>query len=340
MGDIWIPQHVIEDCAIYYGRPVVVWEGAATRSARYGGFTEVKGVIQHHTASPGYLARRNWIYSTYNDDAAPEYNIGIDPDGTINFLAAGGVNSSGKGGAITLGDGSVVPAGAANYQLIAVSYGNNGVGELYTKEALLSGIVVTAELLWYFGKQAGNCTAHKEWCGPGTVSPGRKIDTWGPWESGPWGDGQDWGGPQGRIDKFRGELFWYLADPVRYLQVAYGESPVPPPPDPTPPPPQPPAPEPNPWLEDPANCVWGMKPFDTGKPNLYKGCESNSALDPFIRYLQGVLHCKVNANVVVDGIYGNQTVENVKYVQATHGLQVGGGVGPSTWPVIDGIALS
>jgi hypothetical protein len=61
---------------------------------------------------------------------------------------------------------------------------------------------VNAALCRRFGWDTGAITAHKEWCGPGTICPGRKVDPFGPIE-----DGANWGPIQGRIDDFRGRVF-------------------------------------------------------------------------------------------------------------------------------------
>lgn len=182
------------------------WDGWQTESASKGGFTELMGVIMHHTASPpSWHGDKDWNYTLTNPDNAPEYLAGIDPDGRLNILCAGGANSSGKGGPVTLSTGTV-PQDGANYRLIAVCFGNTGVGdEEYTKAAIDTGVRFVGGLCRYFGWDTGAITAHKEWCGPGTSSAGRKVDPFGPWTG-----GGDWGPQQGRIDEFRGRVFDYL----------------------------------------------------------------------------------------------------------------------------------
>src|SRR5262245_43683574 len=104
MTGTYIPRSVV-DAMASRGRTVKIWDGAETRSASKGGFTSLQGVIMHHTADTPPHGPSTWQYTLTNTSNAPEYNFGIDADGTINWLAAGGVNSSGKGGPITMQTG-------------------------------------------------------------------------------------------------------------------------------------------------------------------------------------------------------------------------------------------
>src|SRR5580765_550090 len=193
MGSIWLRS--LADWCRAEGCQVKEWSGWQNRSASGGGFTSTMGVIENHTASnPSAHGDADWQYATYGNQNAPEYNIGINPTGLVNILAAGGVNSSGKGGPIKLSSGTV-PQDGANYRLVAISFGNNGIGEQYTAQMIDAGVRATAAILKGTGRDVGAVTAHKEWCGPGTSQPGRKIDPYGPWQSAAgWADSDDWGG--------------------------------------------------------------------------------------------------------------------------------------------------
>jgi N-acetylmuramoyl-L-alanine amidase len=195
------------------------WDGWKSRSNASGGFSTLMGIVIHHTASPpSWHGDKDWNY-TLTASNAPEYNIGIDPDGRVNILAAGGVNSSGKGGPVKLSTGTV-PQSGANNRLIAISFGNAGDGsESWSRQMIDAGVAVVGGICKRFGWDTGAVTCHKEWCGPGTSTPGRKIDPYGSWIG-----GGDWGPMQGRIDQFRGRVFDYLCTT--------------PPPTPTPTPPQ------------------------------------------------------------------------------------------------------
>ena len=203
MGDIWLMG--MADWFRAEGCRVKEWAGWQRRSASRGGFINLMGVVEHHTASPpSSHGPGDWRYSTYSSTAAPEYNVGIDPDGLVNVLCAGGVNSTGRGGPVRLSSGKV-PQDGANYRLVAISYGNNGVGEVYSRAMIDAGVRATAAILRHQRLDANAVTAHKEWCGPGTSAPGRKIDPYGPWQQ-----GGDWGPRQGRIDSFRNLVASYL----------------------------------------------------------------------------------------------------------------------------------
>ena len=235
MSGIYIPRSVIDE-VVACGLVVVEWDGAEERSASKGGFKSVEGVIEHHTADKPPHGNSSWQYATYGGENAPEYNFGIGWDGKIHWLASGGVNSSGSGGPLQLQTG-YVPTNGANYRLVAISYDIDGVGEQCSKMMIVSGVALTCCLLRWAGRQPGDTTAHKEYCGPGTTTPGRKIDPFGPWEDGVYGSGQSWGPQQGRIDQFRSQVWWALGDPKAWVaQQLGGTVPEPTPPTPEPPP--------------------------------------------------------------------------------------------------------
>lgn len=199
MGDIWLPEDFPDRLRKLGASKIKVWDGWQSRSASQGGFKSISGVVNHHTASPvsahGY---DDWHYACFNGTNSPEYNIGIDPDGTINVLAAGGVNSSGAGGPIQLGD-RIIPEDDCNYRLMAVSWGNKGDGtETYSSVSIESGAIANAAYLQWAGLDTSYVTCHKYWCGPHTTQPGRKVDPFGDWE-----DGGNWG-PQQSLDNISG----------------------------------------------------------------------------------------------------------------------------------------
>lgn len=234
MAGTWIPRSVVTQIAST-GVPVREWDGAEGRSASQGGFKSIEGVIMHHTADAPPHGDSSWNYATHGNDNAPEYNFGIDHDGTVNWLASGGVNSSGKGGPLQMQTG-YIGTNDANYRTPAISVDIDGVGETTPKLMIVSAVAVAAYLLRWAGRQSGDVTAHKEYCGPGTTTPGRKIDPYGPWEAGAYGAGLDWGPQQGRIDSFRSQVWWALGDPVAWVAQQLGGAVPGPGPGPEPPP--------------------------------------------------------------------------------------------------------
>src|SRR5580765_814697 len=200
------------------GCQVKEWAGWERRSASMGGFVKVMGIAEHHTAAPVAMhGERDWQYATYGNQNAPEYNIGIDPSGMVNILAAGGVNGQGRGGPLNTSQGVIPPAGS-NYRAVAISYGNNGTGESYSAAMMDAGVRATAAVVRNTGLKVGDSFAHKEWCGPGTTTPGRKIDPYGPWVG-----GGDWGPQQGRIDVFRSRVYNYLYPAIPPIPAPTGK---------------------------------------------------------------------------------------------------------------------
>lgn len=329
MSGTFIPQSVV-DAIAGRGRKVVIWDGAPTRSASKGGFTSLQGVIMHHTADTPPHGASTWQYTLTNPDNSPEYNFGVDLDGTINWLAAGGVNSSGKGGALQMQTGSIAQDGA-NYVVPAVALDIDGVGETCSAEMMISAVVCAGELIAWMGRQPGDVTAHKEYCGPGTSTPGRKPDPFGPWGGGPWGgDGAvSWGPQQGRIDSFRSEVWWYLCDPVSYLANATGTVPAPPTPSPSPEPPTP-APSPADW--------W--TPLMDSLPVLAQG--ATGAAVKRMQHLLAAAGFMNPANTAnYDGVFGGGTAGALNNFKQAAGGQPDGTCDGWTWGAlmytIDGI---
>ena len=328
MPGVYIPRSVVNNVAAR-GRLIRMWAGCDSRSASHGGFVETCGVIMHHTADRPPHTDSSWQYATYNTANGPEYNFGVDLDGKIHWLAAGGVNSSGRGGGLTLQTCSV-PQGGANYRLPAISIDIDGVGEESSFEMIISCVVLTGELLFWQGRQVGDTTAHKEWCGPGTSTPGRKPDPFGPWAPGPWGNDKSWGPQQGKIDQFRSEVWWYMCDPAAYLATAYGSPPPPTQPPPTPEPPPTPPPAPSNWWE----------PLILSMPTLRKGASGTA-----VREMQHLL-CAVGAmneanTANYDGKFGSGTENALNNWKASIGGGRDGTCDTWTWGAlmhtIDGI---
>lgn len=74
-------------------------------------------------------------------------------------------------------------------------------------------------------------------------------------------------------------------------------------------------------------------PGPDGRPVLSKG-----ATGVHVRYFQNVAKQRANQNIVVDGIFGNQTLTAVKAVQNFFGISENGVIGAQTWGIIDFLA--
>ena len=319
MAGIYVPRSVVDRIASC-GIDVRIWAGAETRAAGHGGFSSIQGVVMHHTADALPHGDSSWNYSTFNNNAAPEYNFGVDQSGKLNWLAAGGVNSSGKGGPLTLQTGSV-PTNGANYRLVAVSLDITGTGEVCSKEMMITSVVTAVCLLQWAGRQVGDCTCHKEYCGPGTTTPGRKIDPFGPWEAGVYGSDQSWGPQQGRIDQFRDQIWWAWSDPAAWVaQQRGGSVPVPPQPQPTPPP----------------STTWPASLTST-LPTIKKGDSGW-----MVKRMQHLLaaHGYMNEGNVAnyDGVWGNGTDDAKRRFDNDKGLTPSPPTdcGPKSWAVLCG----
>jgi hypothetical protein len=93
--------------------------------------------------------------------------------------------------------------------------------------------------------------------------------------------------------------------------------------------------DPAPIEWDPANGHYALWPFNDNKPVIFAGCQPGDV----VKYLQGVLKNKAGKpDLVVDGIFGRQTDQAVRDLQAFCKLTVDGRVGRQTWGLIDYLA--
>jgi len=87
------------------------------------------------------------------------------------------------------------------------------------------------------------------------------------------------------------------------------------------------------------NYISSVKPSQFGdwphlkKPTIRQGAKGNG-----VKYLQNVILAKAGGNITVDGIFGQQTENRIRELQAFFGMTVDGIVGPNTWAVIDFMA--
>jgi hypothetical protein len=71
----------------------------------------------------------------------------------------------------------------------------------------------------------------------------------------------------------------------------------------------------------------------TGRPVLSKG-----ATGTHVRYFQTVVNARAGQNIVVDGIFGNQTLTAVKALQQFFAISENGVIGAQTWGIVDFLA--
>lgn len=237
MGSIWL-HDLDEVLDPWVGRGIVdlvVLEGAETRSRSSGGLDEFRGWKWHHTASrqrPPYDGASDVWYNAYGNPYAPSpvAQLYLAPNGVFTIIAMGAANHGGKGGPWPPGDADpVVERDRSNRTVGGTEMGNPGTGSmLWPWRQIQSSIVAAAAISVAEGwsPTAREHHAHKEYCGPGTSQPGRKIDPFGDWEDHPtglWLPGSSWGSVQGRIDYWRS----LVADQIALIST---------PPPPLPPP--------------------------------------------------------------------------------------------------------
>ena len=211
MGRFWL--HDLDDILRPgVGNGIVRLEtlhGWEMRSRSSGGLDVVGGLLDHHTASPESW---NWdkdieyIGLTNPYAPSPISQLYLDRRGWLCIIAAGAANHGGRGGAYKPGGPTMVTVNGANTQLIGKEMGNDGRGEQWPWEQIFASIDIDARICLAEKWGPGHVFGHKEYCGPGTTTPGRKIDPFGPWENHPqgyWRAGSSWGGGQDNIDYYR-----------------------------------------------------------------------------------------------------------------------------------------
>lgn len=211
VGQFWL--HDIDTVlheGIGKGIPTITTiHGWETRSRSSGGLDSINGVLDHHTSSSEASDWDNDIeYIAFGNPYAPSpiSQLYLGRTGAVAIIAAGAANHGGAGGSYIPGGEMFVSVNGANRQLIGKEMGNNGVGEQWPWEQIMSSITVDALICLAEKFGPSRVFAHKEYCGPGTTTPGRKPDPFGPWENHPnkyWNDGSSWGPTQGNIGYYR-----------------------------------------------------------------------------------------------------------------------------------------
>jgi peptidoglycan hydrolase-like protein with peptidoglycan-binding domain len=88
------------------------------------------------------------------------------------------------------------------------------------------------------------------------------------------------------------------------------------------------------WLSEQSSgvttTVTPAVPFPAGEPLLYQGMPANS----HVRYVQTVLKDRAGQNIVIDGIFGNQTLGAVQNLQRFFNAPVTGKVDFTTWAIL------
>lgn len=229
MGAFWVQDlDTVLLSGVGKGIPIIVpIQGWETRSRSSGGLDSINGTLKHHTASPeSWDWARDVEYLAFTNPYAPSpvSQLYISRNGKVAIIAAGAANHGGAGGAYKPGGPTYVTVNRANQTLIGQEMGNNGIGEQWPWRQIEASITVDALICLAEKWGPGHVFAHKEYCGPGTTTPGRKIDPFGPWEDHPtnrWPKGSTWGGQQGNIDFYRdlvGKKMYELSQEINVMQ--------------------------------------------------------------------------------------------------------------------------
>ena len=230
MGQFWL--HDIDTVLRPgVGRGIVALEevrGWETRSRSSGGHDSINGILKHHTASgPSWDWARDIDYIAFNNPYSPSPIASLyhGREGKVAIIAAGASNHGGLGGAYKPGGPKYVDINRANQTLIGNEMGNGGTGEPWPAEQIMASITTDALICLAEQLPPGSVFAHKEYCGPGTTQPGRKIDPFGPWENHSqryWPDGSSWGAGQGNLDNYRSLVAKKMAELSQEVNVVEG----------------------------------------------------------------------------------------------------------------------
>ena len=184
MGSIWLDGRTpgypnlldvlgeVISCSGYPG-----WEHNSRSS---GGFEQLLGIVDHHTASQ--TSPQNDLNYMVNGPDNPISNGLLDRTGHFTAIAAGASNHAGKGGGSAEGGGTTwhcskgtVPADSGNSRCFGIEAANNGVGEPWPQAQQDAYIKMNQALCSAYGLVvASDIRSHAEW------SPPRKIDPRGP----------------------------------------------------------------------------------------------------------------------------------------------------------------
>ncbi len=177
MGSVWLhdlPKWVAQDPKL----KVIFFPGWELRSRSSGGFTDVRAIGIHHTASPPHDPKFDINYMWVNSAGKPIGNAYLGRDGTIYIGAAGASNTMGKGGPLVTSKGTI-PLNMGNQYMFAIEAANDGVGEVWTDASLEAYVRFVAVLCRNLGlNPATDIYSHNGYCQPSC--PGRKIDPAGP----------------------------------------------------------------------------------------------------------------------------------------------------------------
>ena len=175
------------------------WPGWETRSRSSGGYTDIRAIGTHHTASnttPDNDCRYMW-------EGSPDRPVGavlLDRTGLVTIGAAGATNTQGKGGPRNCSRGTI-PLDQGNLYTFSIEAANAGTGEPWPQVQQDTYVALCAALVNAWGLTAGDVMPHGPVSQDGWTD--RKIDPAGQsrWAQG----GASW-----NSDLFRSDVFHAL----------------------------------------------------------------------------------------------------------------------------------
>ena len=151
-----------------YGLDVGLVPGYATRGSSV---FAPRGHVCHHDAGARWWEYPPPIFTDGRTDVPPPLaNFALQHTGKVWFVAAGRANHAGLGSWRGL---------VGNTAVWGTEASNDGRGQVWPDEQIAAYVRLCQATADYSGFSAEMVCRHAEW------APTRKIDAWGPWESGP-----------------------------------------------------------------------------------------------------------------------------------------------------------
>ncbi|MGY1946561.1 peptidoglycan recognition protein family protein [Nocardia asiatica] len=134
------------------------------RSRGHGDFSNVRGVLCHHTAGGG---PNDWaiVQNGRSDLPGPLAQLVLERDGTFRVIAAGVCWHAGRG------SWPGWPTDNANYCVIGIEAVNDGRGQEWPAVQLDAYKRGCAAILRFLGRTADDCVGHKEYSSEGKIDP-------------------------------------------------------------------------------------------------------------------------------------------------------------------------
>lgn len=141
-----------------------VWESPGWQQRGHGDFSDIRGVLCHHTAGGG---TGDWkiVQNGRPDLAGPLAQLVLERDGMYRVICAGVAWHAGRG------RWPGWPTNNANYHVIGIEAVSRGDGTDWTPVQIDAYKRGCAAILRRVGRGAGDCVGHKEYSSEGKIDP-------------------------------------------------------------------------------------------------------------------------------------------------------------------------